>query len=340
MNKLLKEKLSLLPDSPGVYLHKDRQGRVLYVGKASSLRQRVRSYFQPGSQLAPKLQWMVSRITDVETLLVDSELEALILECNLIKKHRPYFNVKYRDDKRYPLLEVSTGEDFPRLKVVRRPRNKKHRYFGPYPDAGALRRTIKILQKVFQLRTCKVDMNKVADRPCLDYYIELCTAPCTRFVDREAYRAQVGKAIDFLEGHSDKLIRDLKAEMQAETETLNFERCARLRDMIFDLERIAERQRIVSANKRDDEDYVGLDSRRDLVATHVLQVREGKLVGQHSFLLDSHGAADQSEQISAFIKEHYSNGNTIPKRILVSVWPHDAGVIEQWLEDLKYSLIS
>ncbi len=332
MNPLLREKLRQLPDSPGVYLHKDRQGRVLYVGKASSLKSRVRSYFQSKTDLSPKLRWMVSRIVDVETILVNSVLEALILECNLIKKYRPYFNVKYRDDKRYPLLEVTTGETYPTLKVVRRTRSQKHRYFGPYPDAGALRRTIKILQKVFRLRTCKIDMNKVAERPCLDYYIELCTAPCTRYVKVEDYRAQVEQAIQFLEGHSDQLIDRLKTEMKEQARQLEFERCARLRDKVADLERIAQKQRVVSRNRSDFEDYVGLATQRDLVVAHLLQVREGKLTGQSSFFLDSHGGAEPSEQISAFLKQYYGANITIPKRVLVSVWPEDAEVVSQWLE--------
>lgn len=334
MHAFLKEKLARLPDSPGVYLHKDKQGRVLYVGKASNLRSRVRSYFQASGEISPKIRWMVSRVADVETILVDSELEALILECNLIKKYRPYFNVKYRDDKRYPLLMVTTGEEFPTLKVVRKPRNDRHRYFGPYPDAGALRRTIKILQRVFQLRTCKIDMKKPCERPCLDYYIELCTAPCTRFVNGQQYRAQVDQAIAFLEGHSDALLERLRQEMKEESEKLNFERCARLRDMVFDLERIAEKQKVVSRNRADHEDYVALDSRRDLVAAHVLQVREGKLVGQNSFFLDSHGEADAQQQISAFLKEYYGRGKNVPRRVLVSHEPYDSEVLTEWLAGL------
>lgn len=332
MASLLSEKLRQLPDSPGVYLHKDKQGRVLYVGKAASLKSRVRSYFQAGNDLSPKLRWMVSRVHDVETILVDSELEALILECNLIKQYRPYFNVKYRDDKRYPMLEVTTGDDYPTLKVVRRARSGKHRYFGPYPDAGALRRTIKILQRVFRLRTCKLDMSKVQERPCLDYYIELCTAPCTRFVSVDDYRAQVDQAIEFLEGHSDALITRLTDEMQAQALALNFERCARLRDMVADLSRIAQKQKIVSRNRNDFEDYIAIESHRDLVVAHVLQVREGKLTGQSSFFLDSHGGADPAEQMSAFLKQYYGANITVPRRVLVSLWPDDAPVVAEWLE--------
>lgn len=328
---LLDEKLRRLPDSPGVYLHKDAAGRVLYVGKATSLRSRVRSYFQTSAQHTPRIRWMVRKVADVEFFLVDSNLEALILECNLIKKYRPYFNVKYRDDKRYPLLEITTSEDFPKIRVVRQARNHKNRYFGPYPDAGAMRRTLKVIQKVFQIRTCKIDMSKVAERPCLDYHIELCTAPCTRYVDTQAYAEQVEAAIDFLEGRSEKLIKRLKRDMKHYAEQLDFERCARLRDTLSDVERIVEKQRVVLSSTPDDEDYIGLVSRRDTVSVHVLCVREGKLLAQKSFFLDSHGGADEKEQMSAFLKEHYDNPITVPRRLLLSVEPEDREVLEEWL---------
>jgi len=328
---LLEEKLRRLPDSPGVYLHKDAAGRVLYVGKATSLRSRVRSYFQSSAQHSPRIRWMVSRVADVEFFLVGSNLEALILECNLIKKYRPYFNVKYRDDKRYPLLEITTSETFPKIRVVRQARNHQNRYFGPYPDAGAMRRTLKVIQKVFQIRTCKIDMSKVADRPCLDYHIELCTAPCTRYVEAQAYREQVDAAVDFLEGRSERLIKRLERDMVHYAEQLDFERCARIRDTLSDVRRIVEKQRVVLSSAPDDEDYIGLASRRDTVSVHVLCVREGKLLSQKSFFLDSHGGADEKEQMSAFLKEHYDNPVTLPRRLLLSVEPDDREVLEEWL---------
>lgn len=329
----LLQKLRQLPDSPGVYLHRDQAGRVLYVGKASSLRSRVRSYFHRAAGHSARIAWMVSRVHDIEFFLVSSNLEALILECNLIKKHRPYFNVKYRDDKRYPLLEITTSEAFPKIRVVRQARNKKNRYFGPYPDAGAMRRTLKVIQKVFQVRTCKIDMGKVAERPCLDYHIELCTAPCTRYVDQIAYRSQIDAAIDFLEGRSERLIGRLTAEMQHHAQRLDFERCARLRDTLADVSRIVEKQSVVSRDPRDHEDYIGLVGRRDTVAVHLLMVRAGKLIEQKSFLLDSHGGAGEAEQMSAFLKEHYDNPVTLPRRLLVSVLPEDHEVLEDWLSE-------
>lgn len=303
----------------------------MYVGKATSLRSRVRSYFHTSAQHSPKIRWMVSKVADVEFFLVESNLEALILECNLIKKYRPYFNVKYRDDKRYPLLEITTSEAFPKIRVVRQARNHKNRYFGPYPDAGAMRRTLKVIQKVFQIRTCKIDMGKVAQRPCLDYHIELCTAPCTRFVDEAAYREQVDAAIDFLDGRSERLIQRLQKDMAHYAQELDFERCARIRDTLSDVQRIVEKQRVVLSSAPEDEDYIGLTARRDTVSVHVLCVREGKLLAQKSFFLDSHGDADEKEQMSAFLKEHYDNPVAVPRRLLLSVQPEDQNVLEEWL---------
>lgn len=327
---MLSEKLKLLPDKPGVYLMLDGKGRILYVGKSASLRQRVRSYFQSSSDHAPKIRWMVSKIRDFDTVVVDTELEALILECNLIKKHRPYFNTKYRDDKRYPLLEVTTSEEFPRLRVVRRQRNSQNRYFGPFPDAGALRRTVTILQKIFQIRTCSLDMNKKVPRPCLDYYIGLCTAPCTRYVEAAAYRQQVEQAIDYMEGNSERLLRRLRAEMEEQAAALNFERCARLRDMLIDLERTGQKQKMVS-ERPDNEDYLAVASSGELICAQVLQVREGKLLGHRSFLLESPGGSESAEQMSAFFKQYYQQNSYVPPRILVSVMPDEADLLASYL---------
>jgi len=326
----LAEKIRNIPELPGVYLMRDGRRRVLYVGKSASLRSRVRSYFQSGGDLSARIRWMVSRVADVETIVVDSEMEALLLENNLIKRHRPYFNVKYRDDKRYPMLEVSTGEEYPRLRLVRRPHNPKHRYFGPFPDAGALRRTRKILQRVFQIRTCNLDMSKEAPRPCLDYYIHQCTAPCARLVSAKDYRMAVDGALEFLEGQTSKLLERLRREMADEIQALNFERCARLRDMLADLERLLEQQHVVLETP-EDEDYVALTSGKGLACAVVLQVREGKLLGQRDFLLDAHLQAGVPHEVGAFLQQHYAEGSPPPRRILVTRLPEEAELLSRWL---------
>jgi len=326
----LAEKIRTIPELPGVYLMRDGRRRVLYVGKSASLRSRVRSYFQSGGDLSARIRWMVSRVADVETIVVDSEMEALLLENNLIKRHRPYFNVKFRDDKRYPMLEVSTGEEYPRLRVVRRPHSPKHRYFGPFPDTGALRRTRKVLQRVFQIRTCNLDMSKEAPRPCLDYYIHRCTAPCARLVSAEDYRKAVDGALEFLEGQTSKLLDRLRREMAEEIQALNFERCARLRDMLTDLERLVEQQHVV-LDTPEDEDYVALTSGKGLACAVVLQVREGKLLGQRDFLLDAHLQAGVPHEVGAFLQQHYSEGSPPPRRILVTRLPEEAELLSRWL---------
>ncbi|GMU50945.1 MAG: UvrABC system protein C [Candidatus Xenobia bacterium] len=330
----LEVSLRSLPDAPGVYVMRDKQQRVLYVGKASSLKSRVRSYFQSGQDLTPRIRAMVRRVTGLETFVVASPMEALVLECNLIKQHRPYFNVKYRDDKRYPLLEVTTSETYPRLKLVRTRRNSKNRYFGPFPDAGALRRTMKILQNVFRIRTCKIPMTRVIERPCLDYYIELCTAPCTRFVTVEEYGRQVELALEFLEGHTDRLMGTLRQEMAEQARALQFEQAARLRNMLADLERVSEKQRVV-LSEPEDEDYVALVAHRSEVGVQIMQVREGKLVGQHHVMLETHGEQDESAQMAAVLKQYYQVAGYLPRRILTSHPPEEPELLAEWLSQLR-----
>lgn len=331
----LAEKLRALPPRPGVYLMRDARRRVLYVGKATSLRSRVRSYFQGGGQLSARIRWMVSRVADLETIVVDSEMEALLLECNLIKRHRPYFNVKYRDDKKYPTLEVSTGEAFPRLRITRHPRGGAHRSFGPFPDAGALRRTRTLLQRVFQIRTCRVDMSRIESRPCLDHHLKLCTAPCTRAVDEGAYGRQVEAALEFLEGHTDRLSARLRQELEQEAQALNFERCARIRDMLADLDTVRTRQKVV-LERPDDEDYVALTPAGELACAFVMQVREGKLIGQQAWILDSHLGAEGAEVMASFLKQRYGEGAPPPpRRILVSCLPEEADLLTRWLSSRR-----
>jgi len=242
--------------------------------------------------------------------------------------------VKYRDDKRYPMLEVSTGEDYPRLRLVRRPHSARHRYFGPFPDAGALRRTRKILQRVFRIRTCNQDMKREVPRPCLDYYIHQCTAPCARLVGPEEYRGQVEAALEFLEGHTSRLLTRLREEMDQQARALNFERCARLRDMLTDLGRLLENQKVV-LDTPEDEDYVALTSGEGLACAVVLQVREGKLLGHRDFLLDAQLQAGPAAELAAFLQQHYADGSPPPRRLLVPTLPEEAPLLAAWLADRR-----
>ena len=367
----VREKLTHLPPRPGVYLMKDGQGRVIYVGKAASLRSRVRSYFQSSRDMHVRTATMVSKIADFDIISTDTEMEALMLESNLIKKHRPVFNVKMRDDKRYPMLEVTLGETWPRLRLVRRPGNRRSRFFGPYSNSQALRRTMKVLQRAFRIRTCALPLERPLERPCLDFHIQQCTAPCTRVISEDEYRASVLDACQFLEGHVDALLRSLRAQMEASSEALDFERCIRLRNIIQAVEQVTERQKMISSDA-DDMDVLGLVQQDGVACMAVLQVREGKLVDEQHFVLDSllghaglaltlagaegeevpsgvpplvsegggatTGVADEGtarSTVRSFLTQYYSEGRFIPPDILVPEAVEDADLLEQWLTRLR-----
>lgn len=370
----VREKLTHLPPHPGVYLMKDAQGRVIYVGKAASLRARVRSYFQSSRDMHVRTATMVSKIADFDIISTDTEMEALMLESNLIKKHRPVFNVKMRDDKRYPMLEVTLGETWPRLRLVRRPGNKRSRFFGPYSNSQALRRTMKVLARAFRIRTCALPLDKPLDRPCLDFHIQQCTAPCTRVIGEEEYRASVRDACQFLEGHVDALLDSLRAQMQTSSDALDFERCIRLRNIIQAVEQVTERQKMITADA-DDMDVLGLSQQDGVACVAVLQVREGKLVDEQHFVLDSllghtdialapaEPSSDADEEapaalpptvdaegrggglvadegsarftVRSFLAQYYGEGRFIPPDILIPAPIDDATLLEQWLTRLR-----
>ncbi len=282
----VRSKLQSLPASPGVYQMKDVAGRIIYVGKATSLRARVRSYFQGSRDMHPRTRVMVSRICDLEVISTDTELEALMLESNLIKRHRPPFNVKMRDDKRYPMLEVTLGERWPRIRLVRRPTGRKSRFFGPYTNSLALRRTMKLLARAFRVRTCSLPLERPLERPCLDYHVQQCTAPCTRFITEQSYRESVLEACQFLEGHTGRLVESLRRDMEVAAEALDFERCIRLRNVIQAVEQVTERQKMI-LEEAADLDVLGLAQRDGAACVAVLCVREGKLVDEQHFVLDA-----------------------------------------------------
>ncbi|HEY5648243.1 MAG TPA: excinuclease ABC subunit UvrC, partial [Nitrospiria bacterium] len=247
----LKEKLAHLPSGPGVYLMKGRGGRILYVGKAKVLSNRVRSYFQKGSSHSARIQKLVSNIRDVETMVTKSELEALILENNLIKKHRPKYNVVFRDDKTYPYLRLSIQADFPRLEVVRRFKADGAVYFGPYTPSGAMRETLRFLRRLFPLPNCNITIDGTLDRACIEYEIKRCLAPCTGQQSQADYREMMAQVRLFLEGKDTELLKALRSRMEIESAKLNFEEAARLRDQIGNIEQTLERQRITSTDLSD-----------------------------------------------------------------------------------------
>ncbi len=339
MHTHLQTKLKTLPKQPGCYLFKDSSGAVLYVGKAVNLRQRVRSYFQKSAQHTPKVARMVRKIADIEWVVTDTELEALILECNLIKRHRPPYNVLMRDDKSYPYLCLTLGERFPRLLVTRRVRKDGSRYFGPFANSNAVWSTHRLLHRTFPLIPCgKVWSGEAVQRPCLYYHMGRCMAPCAGLTEPDAYRQVVQQVVLFLEGKGDTLIRQLKAQMMEHAENLEFERAAKLRDQIRALQEVLQQQKVVNPEGTD-EDVIALVKDERGACVQMFFIRGGKLLGQRHFLL-SEGAEEQPGVIiGEFLKQYYQDAPEVPERILLPYEVDEARIISQWLRQRRGSAV-
>src|SRR3990172_2934101 len=281
----LQERLRALPTRPGVYLMKDARGEVIYVGKAISLRDRVRSYFSSPSGHAEKVRRLVSHITDFDIIVTDSELEALILECNLIKRHRPHYNVRMKDDKTYPYLRIDLQNPWPKVAITRRMEKDGARYFGPYADTGSVRRTLELLKKLFPYCNCNRVLAGTDKRACLDYHIGRCLGPCIGATTPEEYRRVIDQVILFLEGKQETVVKQLRAKMEQSSEELQFERAAHLRDRIYAVERVVERQKITSAAAAD-QDIVAMARSNGDACVEIFFVRSGKLIGQEHFMLE------------------------------------------------------
>lgn len=327
----LRDRLAELPDRPGVYQFRDADGGLLYVGKAKSLRSRVRSYFQRSAQHTPRTTAMVAEVDDLEIIVVDTELEALLLESNLIKQHHPRYNVILRDDKHYPYLKLSTGDEFPRLSLVRQARLDGHQYYGPFIPAAVARRTLKLVPKYFQVATC----NEVFDgnrRPCLYYHLDQCLAPCAGKTTREEYGRAVQDARLFLEGRNHELERSLEARMTDASERLEFERAARYRDTLRTLRRVGERQHIASVGL-EHQDYLAHHQEGDEAALQLFQMREGKVRGRREFgfreLEDDPGGL-----YAAVLTQYYLDAEP-PPEIYVAAPPDDGALIERWLGERR-----
>lgn len=326
----IREALAVLPDKPGVYLMHDKDGKVIYVGKAVVLKNRVRSYFRNLASHTPKVRAMVAKIADIETIVTSSEVEALILECNLIKKYRPRYNIMLKDDKSYPYLKVTLNEEFPRLYVTRRQMRDGAKYYGPYADAGAMHATVKLLRSMFPLRTCRT-MN--AERPCLNYHIKRCLAPCAGLVSKEEYGNMIKSVCMVLDGRTAELERDLKRRMQEAADNYAFEEAARLRDQLQAVMRLNEHQKAVTGQDSD-MDIIGFAKDMTGICIQIFFVRKGKLLGRDNFFLQDDGESEQ-EVITAFVKQYYNEASYIPREIALSVLPdaEEQAVIEQWLAE-------
>ncbi|MDQ7849090.1 MAG: excinuclease ABC subunit UvrC [Armatimonadota bacterium] len=327
------EKLRLLPAQPGVYLLKDALGRVLYVGKAASLRSRVRQYFQDSaSRLSPRLEHLVSRIADIDYVATDNEVEALILEVSLIKRHRPPYNVRMADDKAYPYIKL-TNEPFPRIIMTRRVVRDGGRYFGPYPyhEPKLVGRTIRTIRRLFKLRTCTIEITRSLPRPCLDYYIGQCTAPCVAWgAGPEEYASQVHQAAAFLEGKQQDLLQELRQQMQEAADRREFERAAQLRDQIQAMEAVYARQRIASAGL-EDRDVAAVAQSGDAACVQMFFIRGGRVQGQEHFLLSGTQGLARGQILSQFLKQYYEDAPSLPREILLQDPVEDQEVLTQWL---------
>ena len=327
------QKVDSLPTTPGVYLFKDTKGKILYVGKAGNIRHRVNSYFQKPAGKDTKTLTLVEKIADIETIVTHTEKEALILENNLIKEHRPRYNVKLRDDKNYPCLRLTVDEEFPTLCIVRRIKKDRSLYFGPYPSATSLRETLKLIRRLFPIRTCTDTKFTHRLRPCINYEMGRCAGPCCDKITPDQYRQVVRQIRMFLEGKNDDLIEHLKTRMEAESELLHFEAAAKLRDQITHIENILEKQKIVS---RDfvDQDVIGFHRQDHTVVIHPLFVRAGKLLGGRGFVLPSPGIPDE-ECVYGFLHQYYREDRFIPEQILLPRVVSDRRLIEEWLTEMK-----
>jgi excinuclease ABC subunit C len=331
---LIEEQLNRLPESPGVYLMRDAAGNILYVGKASSLHHRVRSYFSAGQKLSPKIQRMVARVADIDFFVAASEQEALILELNLIKQYHPRYNVRLKDDKTFPYLKIDINEEWPRVYVTRRLEQDGGRYFGPFASARSVRQTLRVLQGIFPFRICSKAITGTAPRACLEYHLGRCLAPCTGAVGRTEYAEVIKEVILFLEGRQERVVRELKARMDRAAEALDFEKASLIRDQIQAIHRVIEGQRI-AATVRGEQDVIAFSQEGDQAYVQVFFVRSNKLIGRESFLLQGAHQEAPSQIMTSFIKQFYASSPHIPPRLLLQHPVEDARVVSDWLQSRR-----
>jgi len=332
----IRNKLDALPTRPGVYIYRDARGTIIYVGKAVNLRSRVRSYFHESAQLSPKTMRLIAEVADLETWPTDTELEALLLECNLIKQHRPKYNVRLKDDKRYPYIKVVWQDPFPKVLTTRRMEQDGARYFGPFANSNAVYQTLDVLRKIFPYLTCDRPITGQDKRACLYYDIKLCSAPCIGAVSQAEYRATIDRLCQFLEGKTEQVVAEIQRKMDAAAEAMEFERAAQYRDQLKAIRHILEQQKIVSTAAKD-QDVVAFardDSRGD-ACVQVFFIRQGKLIGREYFVLEGAQGEDAREIMAGFLKQFYEKAATIPPEVLIQVEIEEAQIIEQWLRQKR-----
>ena len=337
---VIEEELKKLPDQPGVYIMHDSRDAIIYIGKAVSLRKRVHQYFQPSHDEGIKKAQMVKQIARFEYIITDSELEALVLECNLIKEHRPKYNTMLRDDKTYPYIRVTLGEDFPRVLFSRQQKKDKSRYFGPYTSAGAVKDTIELVNKIYQLRTCNRNLPRDTgkDRPCLNYHIHQCTAPCQGYITKEAYRERVDAVVEFLNGNYAPVLKSLEEKMNTASANLEFEKAIEYRELLNSVRQIAQKQKITHTDG-EDKDIIALAADDRDAVVQVFFIRDGKLIGRDHFYVKI-GTEDTKAQIlTTFLKQFYSGTPFIPREIMLPQEIEEQEVLADWLGEKRGSKV-
>ncbi len=335
MQSKIQEQLKLLPTNPGVYLMKNEQAKIIYVGKAINLKNRVKSYFQSSKNHSPKVKSMVEKISDFEYIITANEIEALILECNLIKKYRPKYNISLRDDKTYPYIKVTLNEDYPTVSITRKILKDGAKYFGPYTSAGAVHEVLNLLKKLFQIRSCR-QMN--TKRPCLEFHIKRCLAPCTGRVAKSQYREMIKSLCLFLEGRNEVVLKELTSRMQIAAENFQFELAAKLRDQVLAIEKISAKQNIIIGSS--DQDIIGLARKADEACIQIFFIRSGKMIGRDHFLLNGTEDETDSALLNAFLEQYYNKATFIPKEILLPAEIENEEILSAWLSQKKNAKVS
>lgn len=328
----IQEELKKLPGKPGVYLMHDERDAIIYVGKAISLKNRVRQYFQSSRNKGAKIEQMVTHISRFEYIVTDSELEALVLECNLIKEHRPKYNTMLMDDKSYPFIKVTVNEPFPRVMLARQMKKDKAKYFGPYTSAGAVKDTIELIRKLYHIRSCNRSLPKDIgkERPCLNYHIHQCQAPCQGYISQEEYRKSIDEVVRFLNGHYDLVLKELEEKMMAASDSLEFEKAIEYRELLTSVQKVAQKQKITDT-AGDDRDIIAMASEGEDAVVQVFFIRSGRLIGRDHFYLKSTENDTEGEILSSFIKQFYAGTPYIPAELMLPEEIEDQDIIEEWL---------
>lgn len=328
----IQEELKKLPGKPGVYLMHDERDAIIYVGKAISLKNRVRQYFQSSRNKGAKIEQMVTHISKFEYIVTDSELEALVLECNLIKEHRPKYNTMLMDDKSYPFIKVTVNEPFPRVMLARQMKKDKAKYFGPYTSAGAVKDTIELIRKLYHIRSCNRSLPKDIgkERPCLNYHIHQCQAPCQGYISQEEYRKSIDEVVRFLNGHYDLVLKELEEKMMAASDSLEFEKAIEYRELLTSVQKVAQKQKITDT-AGDDRDIIAMASEGEDAVVQVFFIRSGRLIGRDHFYLKSAENDTEGEILSSFIKQFYAGTPYIPAELMLPEEIEDQDIIEEWL---------